>query len=79
MRAVPINCIPEAKRYHRLQAFLEEFVNSNVGFAKIELAPDEYESPLIAYRCIGLAAKRGNHPVKVIKRGNDLYLVRTDM
>ena len=80
MKAIAVNCIPERRNgNHRLQNFLREFVNTNTKFAKLELNVDEYASPTVARSCIGVAVVRGGHPVKVKLRGNDIYLVRTDM
>lgn len=80
MKAIAVNCIPE-KRHgnHRLQNFLRDFVSMNTKFAKIELNVDEYSSPTVARSCMSIAAVRGGHPVKVKLRGNDIYLIRTDM
>ncbi|MBR5862177.1 MAG: hypothetical protein IKZ08_02505 [Bacteroidales bacterium] len=79
MKAVAVNCIPEVTRYHKLQAFLKDFMQMNVKFAKIELSVDEYASPTVARGCIAIAAARGKYPVKVRLRGKDIYLIRTDM
>lgn len=80
MKAIAVNCIPERQNgNHRLQNFLRDFVRMNTKFAKIELNVDEYSSPTVARSCMAIAAVRGGHPVKVRLRGNDIYLVRTDM
>ena len=79
MKAVAVTCIPERRRNHRLQDFLRDFVQLNVPFAKIEMDVDEYASPTVARGCMAIAAVRGKHPVKVRLRGNDIYLMRTDM
>lgn len=80
MKAIAVNCIPERKHgYHKLQTFLRDFMSSNIKFAKVELSADEYSSPTVARSCMDIAAKRGAFPVKVRLRGNDIYLVRTDM
>lgn len=80
MKAVAVNCIPEKKSgYHKLQSFLEDFMLMNTKFAKIELEVGEYASPTVARSCVAIAAMRRKHPVKVRLRGNDIYLLRTDM
>lgn len=80
MKAIAVNCIPESKHgHHRLQTFLEDFVSSKMKFAMVELNIDEYASPTVARGCLSIAVKRGAHPVKVMLRGKDIYLLRTDM
>lgn len=60
----------------RLQALIDEFVKSNREIAKIEIEDGHYKSIMIARGCIDIACRRSGHPVKVAKRGNNLYLVR---
>ncbi len=80
MKAIAVNCIPEKKGgYHKLQAFLKDFMLMDTRFAKIELNVDEYASPVVARSCMAIAALRGKYPVKVKLRKGEIYLARTDM
>jgi hypothetical protein len=79
MRATAINCIPASNsNYHRLQEFLEDFVQMDTKFAKVEFG-NEYASTKSAVNCLQVAAVRGRFPVKVTQRKDEIYLVRTDM
>jgi hypothetical protein len=80
MKAIAVHCIPERMHgNHKLRRFFEDFITSNIKLAKIELSEVEYKSPKVAQNVMGIAARRGKYPVKVMLRGDDIYLQRTDM
>ena len=64
---------------HDIQAFLEEFVNANIKFAKIEYDSGEYGDLSRAYTSIYKAVTFGAHPIECLVRDSVVYLVRTDM
>lgn len=58
---------------------LEEFVNMGVKNVKVTYAPGEYKNANTCQATLHKAIKREHLPIKVKTRGEDIYLVRTDM
>ena len=58
---------------------LEEFVNMGVKNVKVTFKPDEYKNLNSCQATLYKAIKREHLPIRVMIRGRDIYLVRTDM
>lgn len=58
---------------------LEEFVNMGVKNVKVTFKPDEYKNLNSCQATLYKAIKREHLPIRVMTRGGDIYLVRTDM
>ena len=58
---------------------LEEFVNMGVKNVKVTFTPSEYKNPSSCQVTLHKAIKREHLPIRVMVRGGDIYLVRTDM
>lgn len=72
--------IPGAKRaYNKLKRYFEGFIRSNYKVAKIELEEGEYKSSEIAVGTLKKAAKRYDYPVELFRRGDEIFIIRTDM
>ena len=62
MKLTPVDQIPKMNGYHKLQELIEEFTN--------------YKSPAVCRSCLAAAIKRSKRPVKVWRRGNEIFLSR---
>ena len=67
------------KNRHDIQEFLEEFVNANIKFAKIEYSSEEYGDLSRAYTSVYKAVSISDYPIECLVRNSVVYLVRTDM
>lgn len=75
MKFTPVDHVPEPKRaYNKLQKLIDDFVKSPHEVVKCHFEEGEYASSSVCYSVLRLAAKRSRHGVKVLKRGNDIYL-----
>lgn len=66
-------------RRHDLLDRLKGFMKMNVKVVEIQFDENDYKSLKVAHECIGVSIKRSGLPIKRIRRGDKLYLVRTDM
>ena len=69
MKLIPVDQIPKMNGYHKLQELIEEFTN-----VKVEFSETDYKSPAICRSCLAAAIKRSKRPVKVWRRGNEIFL-----
>ena len=77
MKLVPVNEIPDRRKYHKLQALIEEFVNSPYEIARCENVTEEYQNAESAAGSLRTAVRRSKcFGVKVIKRGENIYLAK---
>lgn len=74
MKLIPVDEIPKTKGYHKLQEFIEEFVNGDAKIAKVDFSEEDYKSPGVCRSCLAIAIKRSKHQVKVWRRGNEVFL-----
>lgn len=75
MKLVKVKELPKGKASkHNLQDIIQEFVNSDNRIVKIDIDAHEYKSIYVCYSCMGVAAKRSKHPVKVHIRNGVVYL-----
>jgi hypothetical protein len=67
------------REYNRLKDYFEGFIKSNIKAATIEIDKGEYKSSTVAVAVLKRAAKRHGYPVELFRRGDVIYIVRTDM
>lgn len=78
MRFTKVQNIPDAlNAKFKLERVFDEFMQMNIAIARV----DDYDHKSVnsAYNGLHKAAKRWHVPVKVVKRGEEIYFVRTDM
>lgn len=79
MRYVKVDKLPELKKggRNRLQGFIKEFMSDNsVKVAKLNWNENEYKDVNTARNSMATAIKRSGENLMVIKRGQDLYLMK---
>lgn len=76
MKLIPVDNIPEIRHRgnNRLQAMIEEFVNSPYEVVKCQFDEGEYKSSKVCASVLRIAVKCSRYSIKVIKRGDDIYL-----
>lgn len=80
MKFVKVDEVPrKCCEYHDLQGYLKEFMSMGIKTAKIDFGGNGYKSSNVACCCIHRAIKLGGLPIKVTRRGDDIYLTRKDM
>ena len=85
MTLIEVHDIPKRKKsrnWHDLRDFFEGFLDMHVEIANvvIDYGTNEYKSLKSAYGSLVQSAKKyKEYPIKVISRGGEIYLVRTDM
>ena len=72
MKLIPVDQIPKMNGYHKLQELIEEITNAKI--VKVEFSETDYKSPAICRSCLAAAIKRSKRPVKVWRRGNEIFL-----
>ena len=78
MRFTKVNNIPDVlNAKYKLEKVFDDFIMLNIETARID--DHHYISTQTAYNVLHKAAKRWNVPIKVVKRGEEIYFVRTDM
>jgi hypothetical protein len=79
MRLVKVNSIPEKNTTHSrldLIKMIEDFVMSDMDYAKVLLDTGEYSCAEYARSSLGQAIRRTGYPVDVKYRNGEIYLVR---
>lgn len=79
MKFTEVKEIPKARGRNNLQLLIKEFMSQNIKYARVDLKEGEYSCMKVAYASLFEAIRKSEEPVKVRKRGNELYLVRTDI
>ena len=74
MKLIPVDQIPKMNGYHKPQELIEEFTNGDAKIVKVEFSETDYKSPAICRSCLAAAIKRSKRPVKVWRRGNEIFL-----
>lgn len=74
MKLIPVDQIPKMNGYHKLQELIEEFTNGDAKIVKVEFSETDYKSPAVCRSCLAAAIKRSKRPVKVWRRGNEIFL-----
>lgn len=62
--------------YHNVVKELEEFLSMNVETARIVFDYGEYRSTHSAYEALRKCIRYHNLPIKVMRRGDNIYLTR---
>lgn len=76
MKLIPVDTIPKMNARHRLQSLIEEFVSGEAQIVKVDFGKDDYKSPTVCRSCLAVAIKRSKHPIKVWRRGDEIFLSR---
>ena len=79
MRYAKVDKIPELKKggRNRLQRFIKEvMIDNSVKVAKLNWNENEYKDVNTARNSMATAIKRSGENLMVIKRGQDLYLMK---
>lgn len=74
MKFEEVESIPKRRSKHHLQDFIEEFVNCDAKIVKIIFSEHDYKSSKVCRSCLGVAAKKSGHNIKVSLRGKDVFL-----
>lgn len=64
---------------NNLKSFLDEFMRSNIKYARIEVSPNEYKDSTSAYGSLNHCVDSFMYPIQVIMCRGITYLVRTDI
>lgn len=76
MKLVAVEKVPERRENNKLQKLIKDFADSNAKVVKITLGDREYASLESAYSVIGNACRRSKRPIKIHRRGDELYLAK---
>ena len=79
MNFIVVEDIPKRSNPKNLFGMWREFMAMNTKVVKVELSEYDYKNSSVARNCFCQSIKRGCFPITVIKRGDDIYLVRRDM
>ena len=82
MNLIKVDNIPaptEPKVRHDLSGLLDEFMNMNTKYVKVAYSDRDYIHVECIRHALWAACRRQARPVKVVRRGEDIYLMRTDM
>lgn len=87
MRLVEVDVLPAKNRKgrdrigknHKLYDFLDEFIDMGVKVAKVELEESDYHSVDHAINSLTDSIRHHRYPIKVVRRGDDIYFVRKDI
>lgn len=75
MKMIPVSDIPSAVRMrHDLAGFIKEFVKSGEEIVRIDFTEYDYKSATSCRSCLYNSARRHGYNIKVIKRGDEVYL-----
>lgn len=77
MKLIPVDELPKERRpAHKLQKLIKEFCDGDNKIVKIDLDSRDYTNVQSAYASLYKAAKHSKRPVKVYKRGDEIYLTK---
>ena len=79
VKNVPKKMATGKSKGQHLQVLMEEFMTEGIKIAKVNIPEGHYSSMMVRYGTIKAGAKKSENPIKVMKRGDEIYLVRTDM
>lgn len=86
MNFIPVDEIPKknsgrvnAMEHKSVYNYLMEFMKMNIKYARISFTPADYSDIYSAADSIRTAISRCGASAKVVIRGDDVYLMRTDM
>lgn len=78
MNFIKVESIPSKAINYGLEAKFNEFLSMNIKIAKVAYG-GHYKNSSTAANVLGNGVRRWGVPIKVMRRGNDVYFVRTDM
>lgn len=81
MTFTKVTKIPKRKSRYSHEDFMgyfTEFIKSGIKMAKVNYDAYEYSNVHSAYNCLHRGARHWDFPIKVCKRGNDIYFIRID-
>ena len=78
MKFVKVKELPK-RRKNSILIFLDEFMTSNIKFAKVEFSEKDYKTPSSCQSAFSKAIKAGGFPIIVKSINKEVYLIRTDM
>jgi hypothetical protein len=70
---------PERARYKNNKRLLDEFMDLNVKFAKLEFDKSEYMSARCAYNNMHRSIKVYGYPISIHERNGEVYFERRDI
>lgn len=78
MKLTYVDEIPKKYRRdkHNLQDLLKEFVDSGKDIARVDFNEMDYKTPSGCRKCIAKAIVISKLNVRVLKRGNEIYLMK---
>lgn len=76
---IKVDEVPDRRNYANLKADWKEFMGMNVKVAKVDLAQYNYKSPIIAATVMARSVKYHGQPIDVIRRKDEVFIVRRDM
>lgn len=79
MKFVEVKEVPGRTIKKNLYGYLNEFMVLDIKVAKVEFNKMEYKNTITAYQCLHRAIKRQRLPLTIIKRNDEIFLVRNDM
>ena len=81
MKFTKVEDVPgvERRRYSNLKGDWKEFMAMNVKIAKVDLTQYNYKSVTVAAQVMQKSVNRFGHPIDVVKRKDEVYLVRRDL
>lgn len=81
MKFVKVENVPEVERKHyaKLKADWQEFMAMNVKIAKVDLTQYSYKTVAVAAQVMAKSIRTWGFPIDLMKRKDEIYLVRRDM
>lgn len=74
MKLIPVETVPKRRSRHHLQDLIEEFVNGDAKNVKVDFRDHDYKSSKVCRSCLGVAAKKSGHPIRVSLRNDEVFL-----
>ena len=81
MTFTPVDKLPEKRKspYKKLTDHLDEFMNMDVKYARVNYTTTEYVSYNGAHNAISVAIRNGGYPIELKGINGELYLIRKDL
>lgn len=75
MKMIPVEKDTARKSYGNLKALFEEFLVLGNEAVLLDGISSEYKNELVAAGCLQHAARKYGYPVKVTRKGKNIYLI----
>ena len=69
----------QRRKYSNLRADWKEFMGMGIKVAKVDLTQYNYKSPIIAATVMARSVKYHAQPIDVVRRRDEVFLIRRDM